>query len=309
MTFSKAYFISHPGRLSTLIVIFTVSLFINTLEAQDVREFRTIHFTSSHCSFPDTGRINGHFYDSVHYSNAEHYNDSSVLLIIPDQFQKTSTVDLVFWFHGWRNNVDTAAEFYKLSKQFVASKRNAILVLPETARDAPDSYGGKLEQPGMFKALVNDVMNELKKREVIPSQAMSSHILLAGHSGAFRVIAYILQNGQAPVQEVFLFDALYSQLDKYLNWIYQDQSNHFVHWFTNHGGGTDEMSDTMMVELKNHHIDFKLDGEGAVNSELIRNNRILFIHSLREHNVIINDPDNFKLLLENSFILQPYSKK
>lgn len=306
---SKEYFIFYPARLSTQIAIFTLFLFINTLKAQDSGEFRIIHFTSSHSSFPDTGRINGHLYDSVLYTNAEHYNDSSVLLVIPEQFQKTSKVDLVFWFHGWRNNIDTAAEFYKLSKQFAVSKRNAVLVLSETARDAPDSYGGKLEQPGMFKALVNDVMNELKKRGVVSSDAKSSHILLAGHSGAFRVIAYILQNGQLPVQEVFLFDALYSQLDKYLNWIYQDKSNHFVHWFTNHGGGTDEMSDTMMVQLKDHHSEYTLAEEGAVNSEVIRKNRILFVHSLREHNVIINDPDNFRLLLENSFILLPYSRK
>ena len=74
---------------------------------------------------------------------------------------------------------------------------------------------------------------------IVSPDAKSSHILLAGHSGAFRVIAYILQNGQVPVQEVFLFDALYSQLDKFLYWLNQDQSHHFMHWFTNQGGGTD----------------------------------------------------------------------
>ncbi len=309
LTFSKEYFIIYSVRLSAQFAFFTLFFFINKLKAQDPGEFRIIHFTTSHSSFPDTGRISGHLYDSVLYTNAEHYSDSSVLLVIPKQFQKTNKVDLVFWFHGWRNNIDTAADFYKLSKQFVASKRNAILVLSETARNAPDSYGGKLEQPGMFRALVNDVMNELEKRGVVSPDAKSSHILLAGHSGAFRVIAYILQNGQVAVQEVFLFDALYSQLDKYLNWIYQDQSNHFVHWFTNHGGGTDEMSDTMMVQLKEHHSEYTLVEEGAINSEVIRNNRILFVHSLREHNVIINDPDDFQLLLENSFILLPYSGK
>ena len=53
------------------------------------------------------------------------------------------TVDLVFWFHGWGNNVDSAAIRYELIKQFIASKRNAVLVLAETARNSPDSYGGK----------------------------------------------------------------------------------------------------------------------------------------------------------------------
>ena len=82
-----------------------------------------------------------------------------------------------------------------------------------------------------------DVMRELKKNNIVSPRAEAGNIVLAGHSGAFRVIAYILQNGQMPVQEVFLFDALYSQVDKYINWINSDAQHHFVHWFTNRGGG------------------------------------------------------------------------
>jgi hypothetical protein len=282
-----------------------LTLFVSSAKTQNIR----LHFTSPHTSFPDTARVNGYLYDSVLYTDSAHYNDSSVLLIIPKHLEKTQKIDLVFWFHGWRNNIDTAAEFYKLTKQFIASQRNAILVLAETARNAPDSYGGKLEQPGMFKALVEDVMNELKKKGFVPFEAESANIVLAGHSGAFRVIAYILQNGQSPVQEVFLFDALYSQLDKFLYWLSQDQSRHFVHWYTNHGGGTDEMSDTMMLKLKTIHSKYALAEEANINSEIIKTNRILFIHSTREHNVIINDPDDFQLLLENSFSLKAKSGK
>jgi hypothetical protein len=289
--------------------------------AQHKGAFQVLHFTSAHTSFPDTGRVNGHLYDSVLYSAAEHYNDSSVLLVVPEQLtatQKTDhkKVDLVFWFHGWRNNIDTAAEFYGLTRQFIASHRNAVLVLAETAKNSPDSYGGKLEQAGMFKLLVQDVMNKLKSKNMIGKKAKPGNIVLAGHSGAFRVIAYILQNGGLSVQEVFLFDALYGQLDKYTNWIYTKPPNsakwinaepyrHFVHWFTNHGGGTDEMTDTLIQSLKFHHTDFSLVEESSVQPKIIKNNRILFVHSLREHNVIINNPDNFQLLLENSFVLRP----
>jgi hypothetical protein len=280
-------------------------LVVSPAMTQNIR----LHFTSLHTSFPDTGRTHGYVYDSVLYTDSAHYNDSSVLLIIPRHLEKTQKIDLVFWFHGWRNNIDTAAEFYKLTKQFIASRRNAVLVLAETARDAPDSYGGKLEQPGMFKALVDDVMNELKKKGYVPFEAESANIVLAGHSGAFRVIAYVLQNGQVPVQEVFLFDALYSQLDKFLYWLSQDQSLHFVHWYTNHGGGTDEMSDTMMLKLKTIHSNYALVEEANINPGMIKSNRILFVHSPREHNVIINDPDDFQLLLENSFSLKGKSGK
>jgi hypothetical protein len=244
-------------------------------------------------------------YDSVQYTCAEHYMDSSVLLIIPRRLKRTQKIDLIFWFHGWRNNIDTAAEFYKLTKQFIASKRNAVLVLAETARNAPDSYGGKLEQPGMFKALVLDVMNVLKQNGIATNKAEPTNISIAGHSGAFRVIAYILQNGQVPVQEVFLFDALYGQVDKFLFWLNEDRSHHFIHWYTNHGGGTDEMSEIMMLQLKEQHSNFAITEEGEITKKIIKNNRILFVHSPREHNVIINDPDDFQLLLENSFILNP----
>lgn len=294
-------------HLPRQIIIYSLFLFVNNAKAQDTGEFRLIHFTSSHTSFPDTGRAYGIMYDSVLYNSAEHYNDSSVLVIIPRRLERTEKIDLIFWFHGWRNNIDTAAEFYKLTRQFIASGRNAVLVLAETARNAPDSYGGKLEQPGMFKALVLDVMNELKKNG-IDSKAEPSNILIAGHSGAFRVIAYILQNGQVPVQEVFLFDALYGQTDKFLFWLNENPSHHFVHWFTNHGGGTDEMSEIMMLQLKEQHSNFALTEEGVITKKIIKNNRVLFVHSPREHNVIINDPDDFQLLLENSFTLSPIRK-
>jgi hypothetical protein len=280
-------------------------LLVTRARAQDDSLYVRIHFSSSHTAFPDTARAKDYVYDSVRYSAAGHYSDSSILLIVPAHLKPGHHIDLICWFHGWRNNIDTAAEFYQLTNQFIASKRNAILVMPETAKDAPDSYGGKLEQPGMFKSLVQDVMEELKKKKVVPAKAVPGNIVLAGHSGAFRVIAHILQDGQLPVQEVFLFDALYGETGKYLNWIYQDPSHHFIHWFTNHGGGTDIVSDTVMQRLKEYHTDFALTEESAVKPDIIKNNSILFVHSPREHNVIINNPDDFQLLLENSFVLRP----
>ncbi len=293
---------NYTRLLKTMLLLLLLVLRVHAQENKDVQ---LLHFTSPHTSFPDTGRANGHLYDSVLYTAQEHYSDSSVLLIIPKHLDAGKKIDLVFWFHGWHNNIDTAAVFYELTKQFVASNRNAILVLAETTKDAPDSYGGKLEQKGMFKGLVNDVMNELRRNNIVKAGAEPGNIVLGGHSGAFRVIAYILQNGQVPVQEVFLFDALYSQVDKFMGWIKQDEHHHFIHWFTNHGGGTDEMSDTMMQQLKDQQLAYNLTEETTVTPDIIKSNRILFVHSLREHNVIINNPDDFQLLLENSFVLIP----
>jgi hypothetical protein len=303
------------------------------LRAQEKNDYHVLHFVSAHTSFPDTGRakdwLDG---DGVLRPVAGHYDDNSVLLIVPDGLKPDGPVDLVFWFHGWHNSIDTALEFYGLARQFAASKRNAVLVLAEAAKNSADSYGGKLKQKGMFKGLVNDVMAELKEKGVVGATAGAvrvvtagavsggmtgatsgaGHIVLAGHSGGFLVIANILANGEVPVDEVFLFDALYSQVPIFMSWINGGKAmtdpgtggHHFVHWFTNHGGGTDEMTDTLMRRLDSQAIGYKLIEENAVTPVVIRSNRVLLVHSLREHNVIINHPDDFEVLLENSWVLR-----
>ena len=280
-------------------------LFATAIKAQDFKDYNALHFSSAHTAFPDTGRANGHLYDSVLYTSAEHYSDSSVLLIIPKQLKKSNTVDLVFWFHGWRNNIDTAAEFYSLTRQFLASERNAVLVLAETAKNSPDSYGGKLEQPGTFRLLTDDVLRVLKKGGYVPDRTKAGNIVLAGHSGAFGSLPTYCKMDRSLCRRYFYLMRCTREVDKYQNWINQDWSHHFIHWFTNHGGGTDEVSDFMMTQLKNHTDHFLLTEEVGIKPKTIKDNYILFVHSLREHNVIINNPDNFQFLLENSFVLHP----
>lgn len=272
--------------------------------AQDINDALIFHIQSSHTSFPDTGRTNGHIYDKVLYTAAEHYHDSTVLIIVPKNLDAKKTVDIVFWFHGWRNNVDNAATYYELTKQFIASQRNAILVLAETAKDSPDSYGGKLENPGVFKGLVGDVLNGMKAQHLIPAKCYTGHILLAGHSGAYRVIARIIQNGQMPVDESILFDALYAETEKYMDWIKSDKNHCFIDLYTDHGG-TDEETHNMVKLLTQENIPYLESEEANITPQILQDNRLVYIHSLHEHNNVINNPDNFRLFLENS----PFLKK
>jgi len=262
--------------------------------------------TSAYTSFPDTARAIGHRYNNVLYNAAEHYSDSSVLIIVPPQLKVKKQVDLVFWFHGWRNTIDSSAEYFELAKQFLASNRNAVLVLPESAKNAPDSYGGKLEQKDIFKLLLQDVLDKLKLEKIIGKRTEAGSIVLAGHSGAFRVMAYILQNGGVEVKQTILFDGLYSQVDKFTNWIQAAPSHRFVNLYTNKGGGTDEVSEKMMQELREKNIPFINPGEKEVNASMLRSNQVIFIHSLKEHNDVMNRPDkNFQLFIENSPVLKP----
>src|SRR6185312_16764347 len=135
--------------------------------------------------FPDTGRLNGHLYYASLYNTADHYSDSSVIIITPKNFIANKKVDMIFWFHGWNNNIDSALVRYGLSRQFAESGINAVLILAETAKDAPDSYGGKLEQQNIFSKLVNDVLQNLVRMNVISASDRAGNVILAGHSGAY----------------------------------------------------------------------------------------------------------------------------
>ena len=98
--------------------------------------YQILHFSSPHNCFPDTARDHGHLDGDGNYLPREgHYDDSSVLLVVPTGLRMRKTVDLVVWFHGWHNSIDTALQFYGLARQFAASRRNAVLVLPEAVQD------------------------------------------------------------------------------------------------------------------------------------------------------------------------------
>lgn len=277
--------------------------FISTLSFSQNNDINIFRITSSHTSFPDTARAKGHVYNKIFYDAATHYMDSSVLIIAPKKLNANKKVDMVFWFHGWGNNIDSAAVRYELIKQFSASKLNAVLVFAETAKNAPDSYGGKLEYNNTFKELVAEIMQELRKEKAISKKCEPGNILLAGHSGAYRVMAFILANGNMPVQEVILFDALYAQTDKYLNWIQADKTHRFIDIYTD-GGGTDEESKQMVIQLIRLNISTDTIEEKELTPQLVLTKKIIFIHSLHRHNDVINNPDNFQLFLENTSFLK-----
>jgi hypothetical protein len=284
-------------RILLLLLLFSCSVSF----AQKENELQVFRITSACTAFPDTARAIGHRYNKVFYPAAIHYSDSSVLIAVPPHFKAGKHVDVVFWFHGWRNNIDSAAAYFELIKQFMASNRNAVLVFAETAKNAPDSYGGKLEKENVFKHLLHDVLHKLKTEKIIAKRTKPGNIVLAGHSGAFRVMAHILQHGGAAVKQVILFDGLYSQVDKYTAWIQANASHQFINLYTNKGGGTDEVSDKMMQLLREKNIPFINPEEKDVHTPMLKTNQVIFIHSLKEHNDVINRPDhNFRLFMENS---------
>jgi hypothetical protein len=92
-----------------------------------------------------------------------------------------------------------------LEEQFDAAHLNAIFIFPEGPRNSPDSYGGKFEKTGVFNLFVKDLLQFLSKGKIISSTDHSVDMIYAGHSGAYRVMSYLLLNSSYTCKGIFTF--------------------------------------------------------------------------------------------------------
>lgn len=253
----------------------------------------------SSAPFPHPNRINGHVYDDKTYSAQEHYSDSSVAIFIPIGFKPSEKINFVVYFHGWNNNIDSACAQFKLIEQFSESNKNAIFVFPEGPKNSPDSYGGRLEEKAGLKNLIDDVLIFLMKEQKIESTKAGS-IILAGHSGAYRVISFcLMRGGLTPnISDVVLFDALYGQTEKYVHWI-ENFDGRFINIYTDNGG-TKYESESLMDDLDAWGILYFKTEESQIKIDALKNNRLIFIHTALTHNEVISKRKQFRDYLMTS---------
>jgi hypothetical protein len=195
---------------------------------------RTILRPFASAPFPHSSRANGHDYQGKHYSAAQSYSDSTVGIYVPSYFRSGATVDLIFHFHGWNNDVPTVFSRYLLREQLESSGRNAILVVPQGPKDAPDSGDGKIELDDLgFAHLVNDVAAYLHAAGITTTAAIGK-LVVSAHSGGYGAVGGLLTRGgmNASITDVLLFDALYAYFDAFANWVRVDPARHFISLYT-----------------------------------------------------------------------------
>ena len=249
--------------------------------------------------FPHPLRANGHKYGDTMFSAAEHYNDSHVGIFIPKGFKVGSKIDFVVHFHGWRHNVTNTFEHYKLIQQFVDSKRNAILIVPQGPFDAPDSFDGKLEDPNGFHRFMDEAMETLRKKDGF-HDAKIGDILLSGHSGGYQVISSIVAVGGLTdhVKEVWLFDALYARTEKYMAW-FDHSKGRFLDIYTEHGGTKGE-TEALMKQEKEKSAPFFAGKEAEATAAVLSKNRMVFMFSDLPHDEVMQAHSMFQKFLETS---------
>jgi len=244
--------------------------------------------------FPHPARADGHRYHDEFFSAKEHYSDSSVALFIPRNFRESDKIDFVVHFHGWRNTVAGTLDHYQLIEQFCASGKNAVLVVPEGPRNAPDSFGGKLEDTNGFANFMAEAAAALRAPGLLARTNFEiGNIILSGHSGGYHVMAAILDHGgmSAHIKEVWLFDALYGGTESFVAW-QKNGDGRLLDIYTDHGGTKEETGNLMASYRTNGVSFFAAEERNAAPANLLTN-KIVFLHTDMVHNDVVSRRNTF----------------
>jgi hypothetical protein len=185
------------------------------------------------------GERKGHrSYSGRVYWQDQTFNDSRVLMHVPENFDIRKPGVIVVFFHGNGATLERDVRDRQLVPQQISdSGANAVLLAPQLAVDAADSSAGKFWQPGALKRFINESADHLAKLYGDPSSARTfanMPVIIVGYSGGFVPTAYSLEVGGLGnrVRGVVLLDAVYGELDKFASWIANNRSGFFVSAYT-----------------------------------------------------------------------------
>lgn len=155
--------------------------------------------------------------------------DATVLAFVSHRYRapEDGQVSMVVHFHGLNSDVNQAVEKHQLREQLHDSKQNAILLVPELAAHTKSPAAGKLEAEGGFARMVQDALATLNLSSArralgdaaLPSRPGIGRVCVSAHSGGYHAAAAAISRGQMAVQEVYLFDALYADVDVFKQWV------------------------------------------------------------------------------------------
>jgi D-alanyl-D-alanine carboxypeptidase/D-alanyl-D-alanine-endopeptidase (penicillin-binding protein 4) len=270
--------------------------------AKQFAQFGTLIVTQfATAPFPHPARAEGHTYHDEFFSAREHYSDSTVAMFIPKNFRVTDHIDFVVHFHGWRHTVASTLEEYRLIQQLADSDRNAILIVPQGPYMVPDSFGGKLEDTNGFRAFMIEAVAKLRASGALGETNFNlGNIILSGHSGGYHVMAAILDHGglSQKIREVWIFDALYGGTEDFTAW-QKKENGRLLDIYTDHGG-TKEETEKLMAAYKTAGVRFWSGEDTAVTPEILRANKLVFLHSTLVHDDVVARRGAFEQFIKSS---------
>ena len=172
------------------------------------------------------------------------------------------------------------------------------------SRHWEDSGCGKLDEQDCLKRLADEVLDRLGKEGKIPGPKLG-RVLLAGHSGAYRVISYCLDRGglENNITDVCLLDASYDRLDSFVAWAARRSTGRLFSIFTNHLAAENVQ---LMTQLRAKAMKVK----GYISGETLRSfdnpHRFLVIsnwNSVEDWKIWEKNPDRLKFQEELNTLL------
>jgi len=100
------------------------------------------------------------------------------------------------------------------------------------------------------------------------------------------------------VKEVWLFDALYAQGDKFLAWS-QQPGGRLLNIYTD-DGGTKARTEEMIGMLKAHNKPVLLSTDETVLGAELQTNQFIFLHTDMTHHEVVAERKTFQRFLETS---------
>ena len=192
------------------------------------------------------------------------YRDDTVFVFVPAQYRwrgEEEGVAALVHFHGHNSTAERAMIAHELREQLADSKQNAVLVVPQLAVMSADSSCGKLEAAGGLERLLREAVATAAREgwttlgdTAFPADAPLGTVCLSAHSGGYHAAACSLRSGGIDVRETYLFDALYSDLDVFREWVVSRKGeplhrrHKLVSYFTE-GGTTEALNGVLRGQL------------------------------------------------------------
>ena len=232
------------------------------------------------------------------------YQDRTVIVFVPRSFrvERGGQAPMVVHFHGHRTTAERALASHQLREQLSDSLQNAVLVVPQGPLEAADSSAGKLETPGGLARLLNDVTRVLSSAEgraALGDRSLGGRlrpgvVCLSAHSGGYHAAAVAARVGGIDVNEIYLFDALYGDLEAFRDWVSERRgrpmkSRHkLVSYYG--AGATETNSRWLKAELERRGVQCAFENvEGTLSREELVRAEAIFVRTSLSHNGVTHE--------------------
>jgi hypothetical protein len=228
------------------------------------------------------------------------WKDSTVLVYVPHHHRignnKGDKVHVVVHFHGHNTTAAQSMKDHQLREQFAESLQNAILVMPQGPVRAGTGHPGKLgEQDGLVRFLTDlrETLQGSKADKALGKAGLGPKtrvgmVCLSAHSGGYRTALDCVEFGGFEVQELWLFDSLYSEGRRLVDWVAAGKpdgkqwTHKLISYYT--GGAVQGQNKSLMRGLEAAGLEvLHEEKEGTLTRAQLTTGRAIFIRTRSGH--------------------------